>query len=333
MLFAAGGGFADDDLLGNDLAVDLTVAGNILQQQAAGGLAHETRLVLDGRELRRDVLGMHVVGEADKGHVLRDAKAELLDGGEGSKGDDVVEGKNGVGRIIALQQTEGGLQGPVVVDAVADHKLSFDGDAVLTQSLQVTVLAAAHHVEVVGTSNESNTTATSVDEMLGGFLSSHVAVGHDARELLRQTGTAKEHQGDVHLRNLLEMAVVGGVLRKTGYDALHMEADEVVDGPNLSVTLFVGVGADNGVALLGGLLLDAVEYGSIVMGHEVRHDDANHTGCFLAEALGKGVGAVVEPTGQILHTLLHLLTNLRGTAKRPADSGYTDAKFFGEVFQ
>ena len=41
------------------------------------------------------------------------------------------------------------------------------------------------------------------------------------------------------------MAVVGGVLRQTGDDALYMQADEVVDDTHLGLALFVGVGTDD----------------------------------------------------------------------------------------
>ena len=46
------------------------------------------------------------------------------------------------------------------------------------------------------------------------------------------------------------MAVVGGVLRQTGDDALHMEADEIVDGTHLGLGVLVGVGTDHRVACL-----------------------------------------------------------------------------------
>ena len=72
---AAGGGFSDDHLLGNNFAVDLTIATNILQEQAAGCLTHEARLILDGRELGCDITGMHIVGKADKGHIVGNAEA------------------------------------------------------------------------------------------------------------------------------------------------------------------------------------------------------------------------------------------------------------------
>ena len=47
-LLPAGGGLADDDLLRYYLTVDLAVAADVLQEQAAGGLPYEARLILDG---------------------------------------------------------------------------------------------------------------------------------------------------------------------------------------------------------------------------------------------------------------------------------------------
>ena len=120
-LLPAGGGFADDDLLGDDLAVDLTVTSDVLQKQTTGRLAHEMRLVLDGRELGSDVLGMDIIGEADQGHIIGDSQTQLLDGGEGGEGDDVVEGEDGIRTIITFQQTDRSVEGPFIADAVTDH--------------------------------------------------------------------------------------------------------------------------------------------------------------------------------------------------------------------
>ena len=129
------------------------------------------------------------------------------------------------------------------------------------------------------------------------------------------------------------MAVVGGVLRQTGDDALYMQADEVVDDAHLGLALFVGVGTDNGIATLGSLLLDAVEHRGIVVTHQIGNDNANHPRGFLTQTLGKRIGTVVQLLSQRLHPLLHLLTYLWRAAQRSADGCNTYAKFLGKVLQ
>ena len=72
---------ADDKLLRHDFAVDALVAADMAQQQLAGALAHERRLVDNGRQLRRDVAGVLVVGEAAAGPGPEEMR-ELYGGGE-----------------------------------------------------------------------------------------------------------------------------------------------------------------------------------------------------------------------------------------------------------
>ena len=131
----AGRGFADNDFLRNNLSIYLTIASDVLQQQTAGRLSHEARLVLNGREFRCDILGMYIIRKANQGDIIGNAKAKLLDGCKSSKGDDIVESKDGIRTVFALQQTDGSVEGPVVVDAFADNEFAINGDAVLTQSL------------------------------------------------------------------------------------------------------------------------------------------------------------------------------------------------------
>ena len=79
---------------------------------------------------------MHIIGEADECHIVGDTEAKLLDSRKGSEGDDIIEGENGIGTFVALQQTDGGLKRPVVVEAVTYHEVTINGNAVLTQSLR-----------------------------------------------------------------------------------------------------------------------------------------------------------------------------------------------------
>ena len=136
---------------------------------------------------------------------------------------------------------------------------------------------------------------------------------------------AEEDQGDAHLADFLEVAVVGRALCQTGDDADDVQVDEVVDGALLVEAVLVGIGADDAVAGTARLVLDTVEHGGIVMGHQVGHHHADHLGRLLAQTLGKGVGTVVQPLGQLLHSLLHVLANLGRGMERPADGSDADA--------
>ena len=133
------------------------------------------------------------------------------------------------------------------------------------------MLTAHHHIQVVRTADKGNALAACIDEMLGSLLSSDVAIGCDARELIRQTGATKEHHGDLHLVDLLEMTIVACILSQTGNDALDMQVDKVIDGFHLELAILVGVGADDRVTGLAGLVLDTIEHSRIVVRNQVRH--------------------------------------------------------------
>ena len=161
--------------------------------------------------------------------------------------------------------------------------------------------------------------------MLGGLLRGNVAIGDHTRELIRQAGSSEKHEGDPHLGDLLEMRIVGGVLRQTGDDTLHVQVDEIVDGPHLVLTVLMGVGTDHRVARLPGLVLDTVEHGGIIVGHQVGHHHTDHARRLFSETLCKRIGTIVQSLCQFLHLFLHLLPNLRRTAQGSADSCNTHA--------
>ena len=119
---------------------------------------------------------------------------------------------------------------------------------------------------MVGPADEGYAAAAGVDEVLGGLLGCHVAVGLDRRELLGQAGAPEEDQGDAHVADFLEVAVVGGGLGEAGYDALHVHADEVVECAGLGFKVFVAIGTDDTVAGACCLGLDAGKDGSVVVG-------------------------------------------------------------------
>ena len=67
------GGFADNQLLGDYLLVNLCVAFDALEQELTGCNPHEVRLVLNGRHAGGDIGGMGIVRETYQGYVLGNA--------------------------------------------------------------------------------------------------------------------------------------------------------------------------------------------------------------------------------------------------------------------
>ena len=203
----------------------------------------------------------------------------------------------------------------------------------VAEGLEVAVLTANDHVEVVGTTDKGDTTATGFEEMARGKIGSLVAVGLDGGEELGEAGAGEEDEGDTHLGYLLKVAIVGSVLCKTGQNSLDVEVDEVVDGAYLGLHVLMTVGTDDAIALTGGLLFDAVEDGTEEVADEIGYDNADDLGLLMAQRAGKGIGTVVELLGQRLDALLHLLTYLGGTAQGPADGGNADTELGGEVLE
>ena len=195
------------------------------------------------------------------------------------------------------------------------------------------MLSAAHHVEVVGASDEGDAAAAGVDEVLGGLLGGLVAIGRHAGEAFGQAGAAEEDERDAHGGYLVEVAVVCGVLGEAGDDALDVEADEIVDSAHFSLAVLMGIGTDDGIARLASLILDAVENGRIVMRHQIGDYHPDDPRGFLAEALGKGVRPIVHLLGEFLDSLLHLVPDFRTAAQGTADSGYADAQLPGQILK
>ena len=288
-----GRGLADHQFLGHLLLIHLRVAFDMLQQQLARLDTHLVRLVLDGRQPWGDIRRMHVVRKADQCHVLRNHQPTVLDGRKRRKGNDVVECHDGIRTVVAFQQLHGVPQRHLIVYLVANHQIAVYRYLVVAQRLQIAVLAAAHHVQVVRSADECNAPAARLYQVLRGLVRSLVAIGRDTRETLRQTRTAEEHQRGTHLGNLLEVAVVLRVLGQTGYDALHMQSQEVVHRHRLVLEILVAVGTDHAVARTACLTLNTVQHCRIIVRHQVRHHHANHLRGLLAQTLGKGIGAIV----------------------------------------
>ena len=188
---------------------------------------------------------------------------------------------------------------------------------IISESLQIAVLAAAHHIEMVRTADECDTFRTGFDEVLRGFLRCHISISYHLRELVFQTAAGEEYKRYGHLMKLFEMRIVYGILRQTGNDAFHVHIEEVVECHYLSLIIFMTVGTDNGITVFGCIIFYTIENGSIVVGHQIRDDDTYHARCFLAEALRKRVRSIIEFLGQIFDLLGHFLTHFVAIAQSP----------------
>ena len=186
---------------------------------------------------------------------------------------------------------------------------------------------------MVGASDEGDAAAAGIYQMLRGLEGSLVAIGGDGGEAVGETGAPEEDKGDAHVGYLLEMLVVGGVLRQTGDDALDMQADEIVDGLDLGIGILMRIGADDRIALLAGLILDAIEHGGIIMGDQIGHHHAYHPRGLLTQALRKRIGTIITALGQFLDLCLHVLPDLGTAAQGTADGGDADTQLLGQVFQ
>ena len=235
--------------------------------------------------------------------------------------------------MVAFQQLHRVLQSHLVVYLVAHHQITVYRNFVVAQGLQIPVLAAAHHINMVGASDECNALAARLYQVLRSLIGCLVTVRRDARETVRQTRASEEHQGHAHLGNLLEVLIVLRVLRQTGYNTLHVQSQEVVHRHRLVLVALVTVGTDHAIPRAPRLSLYTVQHRSIIVRHQVRHHDANHLRSLLAQTLCKGVRTVVQFLGQVLHALLHVLTNFRRTAQGTADGCYADTQFACQVFQ
>lgn len=72
------------------------------------------------------------------------------------------------------------------------------------------------------------------------------------------------------------MTIVYCVLRQTGDDALQVHVEEILHRLFLALCIFMTIGAHHRIALLGGIVFDAVEHGRIIVGNEIGNDDTYH---------------------------------------------------------
>ena len=235
--------------------------------------------------------------------------------------------------MVAIQQLLRITQSRLVVYLVTHHQITIYCYLVVAQRLQIAVLTSHNHIEMVRTTHERYLPTARLYQVLRSHICRLVAVGCHAGEPICQTRTTKKHQGDTHLGNLLKMVIVPRRLRQTGNDTLHMQSDEVVHRHRLVLHSFVTIDTEHAVPCLTSLILYAVQHGSIIMRHKVRHNDANHLRRLLTQTLGKGIRTVVQLLGQILHALLHLLADFRRTAQCTTDGCYTDTQFACQILQ
>ena len=183
------------------------------------------------------------------------------------------------------------------------------------------MLAAAHHVEMVRTTDKGDAAGTGLYHVLGCLLRCHVAIAYHLRELVFQTAAGKEHQRYAHVMKLLEVRIVGGILRQTGDDAFHMHVEEVVQRLCLALMVLMTVGTDDRVAQLRRIVLDAVEHCGIIMGHQIGYYHANHSRSLLSKTLSKRIRPVIKLLGKLLHLLGHFLPHLVAIAQSTRHSG------------
>ena len=212
---------------------------------------------------------MHIVGKTYQCHVFRNVEFHLSYCRVGGKCYYVVESQNGIRTVGALQEVQRVFHCRGIVNLVAHHYFSVYRYAVFTQCLKISVFSPFHHVEVVRSSNEGDASASGGDEMFGCHLGCLVAVGSHGGELVAHASSSEEHERYSHVGNLLKVGIVGGVLCKTGNDALHVHVDEVVNSLCLCNAVFVTVCTDDRIARLCRFLFNAVENGGIEMGQKV----------------------------------------------------------------
>ena len=141
---------------------------------------------------------MTVVGETDECNIFGNTKPHLLDGSEGGKGDDIVECENGVRAVVTTEQSLGCIERHLIVYLAASHHLAVDGNAMLPQRLKISMLAPAHHVEMIGPADEGNPLASCLNEMIGCHLCGFVAIGSDRRKLVGETCATEEDERNTH---------------------------------------------------------------------------------------------------------------------------------------
>ena len=140
---------SDHQFLRHDFLINHMITADALLQQVVSHTSHLMGLILDGRHPRCHILGMQIIRKADQRHILRDTEAQFLDGGKRREGDGIIKGEDGVRPVLHLQHLLGGLHAPVEINPFTLHQFPVNLNTVLAQCLQIAMLTAPHHVQVV----------------------------------------------------------------------------------------------------------------------------------------------------------------------------------------
>ena len=142
------------------------------------------RLVHDSREFRRNEGSSITIGKTDNSNILWYAEPFFLDSIEGGISDNIVKGEDGIRSVLLFEETEGSVSCHIEIDFVANHEVTVDRDAVLSQSLQITVFSAAHHIKMVWTADEGDAARTGIYHMLGSLLGGNITIAYYLGELI-----------------------------------------------------------------------------------------------------------------------------------------------------
>ena len=90
-----------------------------------------------------------------------------------------------------------------------------------------------------------------------------------------------------------------------------MKTDKVINGLYLVFTLFMRIGTDHGIACLTRLVLNTIQHGCIIMGHQIGYHDTDDSRRLFTKTLGKRVGTIIKTLCESLYLFLHLKAYLR----------------------
>ena len=177
------------------------------------------------------------------------------------------------------------------------------------------MFASAYHIQIIWSSDEGYPLGARLYHVLSGFLCCNISISHHLRELVFETASGKEYERNAHVMELFEMGIIHSILCQTGDDAFHMHIKEVVEGTLFACMVLMTVGTDNRVALFGGIIFYTIKHSCIVMGYQVGNNNSNDPWRFLAKALRKGIGTVVQLLGKLFHFSCHLLSHLMAVSQ------------------
>ena len=202
-----------------------------------------------------------------------------------------------------------------------------------TQSLQITMLAPLHHVEMIGATQESNAARASSKQMAGSLTGSLIAIGNDLRKTVRKTSSRKEHQRHIQCFHLRIVRIVGCVLRQTRYHAVNMHGQKTLHCPFFPHMALMAVGREDKVTMLQRIFLYAIKHGRIIMSDKIGYNNTNDMGNVLPKALRKWIGMIIAFLGKLLNLPADLFAHLMAVMQCTRNGGYADMKFRSQILQ